>query len=65
MDFMINYKNTQKFLNIVRFDTEYVVTIDGIELFKYVGEDLKEYQEFIDMHNSSLHLVDLFRTKEE
>lgn len=58
-------QNTQKFLNIVRFDTEYVVTIDGIELFKYVGEDLKEYQEFIDMHNSSLHLVDLFRTKEE
>ena len=53
--------NTQKFLNKVRFDTEYVITIEGIELFKYAGEELYEYKEFLDMHKSSLKLVDIFR----
>jgi len=48
---------TQKFLNAIRFHVEYVLTIQDIKLYKYIGEPLKEYEKFLDMHYESLSLA--------
>ena len=53
-------RNTQKFLNQIRYTTTQVKTIVGIDLFKLAddAEYDEEFQPFVDMHAKSLQFLD-------